>query len=109
MVCQKRKPGRTHGIEKMKAYVIVRGIGEYSDRCETPVRVFLNEARAQSVMSYLEKIEARYSGFAKWWNSGPEPVYPYKAKEECRKAYEAMGFDAWFEHDWELCEVDLEP
>ncbi len=92
----------------MKAYVIVKGSGEYSERCEKPVKVYLDKDKVQTVMVQLEALRSRYLVFNDWWRSAGAK-YPYDIKEESSQAYATMGFDAWFEHDWELCEVDLEP
>lgn len=91
-----------------KAYIIIRGWGEYSDRGTTPAKVYLDRTKAEAVMAKLEAIDLEFTNKRKLIEN--KPGYFEKVKElkpEAVAAYAAIGFDADQHDDWELAEAEL--
>src|SRR5260221_13926784 len=85
-----------------KAYVIIMGWGEYSDRGTKPVRVYLNRATAEETMGELENLEKKYAP------DDPDKTVSKEVSEMAEKEYAAMGFEAGPYYDWELAEAELD-
>lgn len=99
----------------MKAWVIIAGVGEYSDRCTSPSKVYLDQARAQDDMRKLKAIFEKYHALTTIKHTNQMGIiYRTDYDAERRLAadiaaeYAAIGYDATWE-DWELAEADLVP
>lgn len=95
-----------------KAYVIIAGSGEYSDRCTWPVRIYLNKERAEQEMAKLDALYNKYDGLKRKARDSKLPHgetyamwcdYDKAAREE----YEALGYEGFDSEDWGLSEADL--
>lgn len=92
-----------------KAYVIIRGWGEYSDRGTTPAKVYLDRAKAEAAMAALDTVYRRFVA-AREQIAGKSGYFE-KVKAmipESAAAYAALGFEADLNDDWELAEADLD-
>ncbi len=90
----------------MKAYIIIKGWGEYSERGTEPAKVYLDQAAAQETMKKLSEIEFRYRA-----QIGKHPNINYDKRHQldpsCTAEYQALGFEASIYDDWELAEAEL--
>jgi uncharacterized protein YfcZ (UPF0381/DUF406 family) len=101
-----------------KAYVILRCEGQHGDCSETPVRVYLDEERAEAMLAKLRKIansiDARVKAldapFATWDGNmtNKRRVMLQAAAEEIAAEYRALGFIADFESHWDIIESEMD-
>ena len=92
-----------------KAWIIIKGWGSYSDRGTRPVRVYLNYERAKADMTKLDAIYKKYQPIILPPGRFIEDFDAVKKLTPQIKAeYEAAGFKAEWNNDWELEEADLD-
>lgn len=86
----------------MTIYLIVQGVGSYSDRYTQPMRYYKDKARAETMMAALEAISQDYEQ-----NIGTVEAAIRKAViKETDVRYAALGYDdADASADWTLYEV----
>lgn len=92
------------------AYIIIMGSGEYSDRSEEPVRVFLNKDSAHAEMIRLQAIKKKYFPVPQLSNDTWDAIWERRqaAGKAAKRDYEAAGYEVYTgEVDWELNEAPL--
>lgn len=87
-----------------KVYIIIQGEGAYSDRIEEPVKVYRDKATAEQVFASLDTI-SRQVKRDDW--QFPSTDNDKKLVERVKQQYTALGFEASWEHDWELAEAEF--
>ncbi len=96
-----------------RAYILIEGLGDYSDRLMKPVRVYLDRAKAEVVMTSLDEIYNRWKKRSMelnssnyYWNPTSEAFKHERA--ETIAAYALLGFEGIDpDADWELIETEL--
>lgn len=100
-----------------KVYIIVQGMGAYSERIERPARAYLDREKAQEIVTQLKAIHKTLVPPRGTWKWDWEKANPGIVAAAMR-AYAVLGFEddpygygGWklADSDWELAECELAP